>query len=855
MSKIANLIHTTACGTEPFDKNFGVGAQKKAVTGGYSPYPRVEKLRKLYRDTPMTLFSQRALEITDIYKNNPGLPPVIKKAMLIKTFTENNILTYNEGELLMTDDGSPPYGHNLFPEVVGWYYDELRDKPMYERPWNKVYYDEKVKEEILSIEDYWKGRSIEEVFRARLPWTASKGCIATGGQLVINPGVNVKNGVGHVTPNYEYALKKGLGGLKEDVRACQEKLGLPVTLDDFKASQLYEAEMITLDAMCNYLLRHAAFAKEKVNEFESQQTKDELLRMSEICEYLGNGGVPRNFWEALQLVYTIHIINVTECNGNAFAWGRMDQYMYPFYKADIENGTLTKEFIQELIETFYLKVETHGSILENEGLGLWRGGSRGWSGMALIVGGVDAEGNDVTNDLSFMFMDAMLHTRTVCPFITVRYHKNMPYELKVKAAELVRAGLGHPKFLNDDVAIDSLMRHGVPLEEARNYVNIGCVELEVPGATCGWHDTCYVTLPKILELALNNGECIACKGEECPIWGTGCRGGSGQVLGLQTGYLKDYKTFDEVIAAFEAQLKYWTDRAVLTINVLQDVHAELDDYPLLSLLIDGCNEKGKSFMWGGAKYNFAGLQGLGPATTADSLTALKKVVYEDKKYTPEEFYNALINNWEGYERLYQLVNSDKVPHYGNDDDVADEMMQYVFNTYTGLLRDYPPARGYHMIKSGTFSQVINLIFGQHIGATPDGRKHYEAISANIDPARTAHSHRDRNGPTAFARSVSKLDHARAASGTLVNIKFGPEIISGDQGRDDFLDFLDSYFEAGAYHVQFYVADRETLLDAQKNPDDYKDLMVRVSGFSAYFNILGKNFQDELINRTQHNSFD
>jgi formate C-acetyltransferase len=452
-----------------------------------------------------------------------------------------------------------------------------------------------------------------------------------------------------------------------------------------------------------------------------------------------------------------------------------------------------------------------------------------------------------------MFLDAMVHVRLANPYITVRYHEGTPYELKVKVAEVVRIGIGHPKMFNDKVAIDSLMRYGVSLEDARDYVNIGCVELEVPGKTCGWHDCCYVTLPKVLELALNNGKCLDCGGVLCPNYNTHCRG-VGKSLGLETGYLKDFKTFDEVIAAYEAQLKYWADRAILTVNVLQAVHAERDDSPLTSTVIQGCIESGKSWMNGGAKYNFAGLQCLGPATTADSLTALKKLVYEDKKVTAEEYYDALTKNWEGHERLYQLVNSDKIPHYGNDEDYADEMMQYVFDTYCNLLQSYPPARGFHKIKTGSVSQVMNLIFGMAVGATPDGRRHHEAISANIDPARTAVSNRDRSGPTALSRSIGKIDHAKAASGTLINMKFGVDTISGERGRDNFTDFLDAYLAQGAMHIQFMVTNRETLIEAQKKPEEYRDLLVRVSGFSSYFHSLNTNFQNELINRTEQ-SFD
>ncbi len=852
MSTNRKVIHTTCCGTEPFDKNFGVGPSKHYDYGGFSPYERIERLRKLFKETELTLDTGRLMAITEVYKANESKATIVKKALAVKRYTETCKLSYIEGELLLLDDGSPIYGYPLYPEVVSWFYNELKERPLYEREWDPIHYDEKMKEEVLSTEEYWKGKSIEEAFRTRLPKEAAKGCAAAGGMLVINPNVNVQYGVGHVTPNYEYALEKGLGGMKADVLAYKEKLGMPVTLDEVKAAEFYEAELIILEAFSNLFLRYAAFAKEKAAEYSSQQTKDELLHMSAMCEHLAEGA-PRDYWEAMQLVYAIHMMLFMECNGHAIALGRMDQYLAPFYEADLKAGKYTKDFMLEIIEFLYLKLETHGQIAEESGNNMWRGGSRGWGGDALILGGTDSEGKDVTNDLSFMFLDAMIHVRTQNPFITVRYHEEMPYELKVKAAELVRCGIGHPKFMNDKTCIDALMRYGIPLEEARNYVNIGCVELEVPGKTCGWHDTCYVTLPKVLELALNNGKCLDCAGEHCPNYNTCCRGVGGS-LGLETGYLKDFKTFDDVIAAYEAQLRYWADRAILTVNVLQDVHAEHDDYPLLSLLIDNCLEKGKSFMWGGAKYNFAGLQCLGPATVADSLTALKKLVYEDKKYSPEEFYDALSKNWEGYERLYQLVNSDKVPHYGNDEDYADEMMQYVFDTYHNTIQSYPPTRGIHKIKSGAFSQVINLIFGMACGATPDGRKHHEAISANIDPARTAISNRDQNGPTALARSIGKLDHGKAASGTLINMKFGADTISGEQGLENFVDFLDSYMAQGPLHIQFMVANRETLIEAQQKPEEYRDLLVRVSGFSAYFHSLCKGFQDELINRTEQ-SFD
>jgi formate C-acetyltransferase len=502
----------------------------------------------------------------------------------------------------------------------------------------------------------------------------------------------------------------------------------------------------------------------------------------------------------------------------------------------------------------YLKDSTTHLVNESAGdTDRWRNGIVGWITASFIVGGVDKDGNDATNDLSFMFLDAMVQTRLANPWLAVRWHDKTPYEFKVKYANMVRLGIGHPKFFNDNTCIDAWMRKGVSLEDARDYANVGCVELDLPGKCCGWVDTSYFSIAKVFELAINNGSCIACAGELCPN-NSRCKG-AGKALGLETGYLKDFKTFDEVREAFEAQLKYWADRCIQTVEIVQSVHGENDDWPFLSSLIEGCTESGKTLNESGAKYNFTGINALGPATAADSLSAMKQVIYEDKIATPEEFYDALVNDWKGHERLYALVNSDKVRHYGNDDDEADAMMDYVIGHYCDVFQSYPPTRGGKgIINTGAFSQTINVMFGLTIGATPDGRKAHEPISENIGAARTAGGARDSNGPTAYARSISKIDHGRMACGSLINMKFGVDTISGEQGLQNFIDLQDGYFAQGPLHIQYMVTNRDTLVDAQKHPNDYKDLLVRVSGFSSFFHTLSTSFQDELINRTEH-SFD
>lgn len=853
MSMSKNVAHTSARGVEPYDKCFGVGVHKKLESGGFSPYPRIERIREMYKTSPLFLDSGRALAFTAAYKEYEAQPIVIKKARALERYMKTCPLNYVEGELLLLDDGSKNFAAPVYLENGTWIYDELRDRPLDKRSYNPFVYDDKTRDEILSTEEYWKGKSIKDAFLARLPEDTAKGCASAGRMNIFNPSIMVDMGVGHITPNYEYGLQKGLGGIKTHVRQCREKLGTPTDIAGVRSLEFYDAELIVLDAISALFRRYAAFAKEQADVYSSQQTKDELLHMSEMCRHLAEKP-PRDFWEAVEFTYMIHVVAFMECNGQAIALGRTDQYLYPFYQKSLEDGTYTKDFMQELLEFFYLKLTTHEKLAPDTGNDQWRGGVRGWTSSALIVGGTDKDGNDVTNDLTFMLLDAMIHTRLVNPFITVRWHDGTPYELKVKVAEMVRLGMGHPKMMNDPVCEKALMRHGVSHEDAMDYVNIGCVELEAPGKTFGWHDNSYITLPKVLELALNNGRCFECSGERCRNYGTCCRG-VGKSIGLETGYLKDFKTFEEVRSAYEAQLKYWADRTVQAVDLLQACHIERDDYPFMSTLILDCTDSGKSLMQGGARYNFTGIQCLGPATTADSLTALKQVVYEEKKCTPEEFYDALLKNWEGHQRLYQLVNSDKVHHYGNDDDYADAMMKYVLDSFCNRLQSYPPTRGgIGVIKDGVLSTIINLLSGLVCGASPDGRKHHEAISENIGAARTAHSNRDRNGPTAYARSIGKLNHEEFGSGTLINMRFGSDTISGEKGRDNFIDFLDGYFKQGPMHIQFMVADRDTLIDAQKHPEEYQDLLVRVSGFSSYFHTLSKGFQDELINRTEQ-SFD
>lgn len=467
-------IHTTACGVVPYDHVYNtdhVGAGK-ATRGCYAPYERINRLRNFYfYDAPQYLDSFRVKIWTEVYKENESQPPVVKKARAMAKYLENCELSYNEGELLLTDDGTDVYHSFLYPEYTNWFYGDMHRAPMYTREYNPHLYTETTEEDVFGAEEYWKGKSVKEKILARMPEEVAKGCPEGGGVTIYNPQIMIETGIGHITANFGYALEKGLGGMKADVRAALEKVGKPTTMDGLKALQFHEAQLTVLEAWSTYFRRYAAFAKEKANEFSSQQTKDELLKMGEICGKLAEDA-PTDFWEALMLVNSIYRLEYLENGGFAISWGRMDQYLYPYYKYSLDNGIYTKDFMQELLDFMFLFASTAGGVMADiPGIDFYRGGTKGYSsGTAVIIGGVDKDGNDATNDLSFMLLDAMAQTRMCSPWPTVRWHDGTPYELKIKTVEVMRCGTGHPKILNDNVCIEAFRRYGVPLEEARDYV-------------------------------------------------------------------------------------------------------------------------------------------------------------------------------------------------------------------------------------------------------------------------------------------------------------------------------------------------------------------------------------------------
>jgi formate C-acetyltransferase len=546
----------------------------------------------------------------------------------------------------------------------------------------------------------------------------------------------------------------------------------------------------------------------------------------------------------LQLQYIATNIILIESNGHSVSYGRFDQYLYPYYRRDLENGTATKDFMQELLECFYIKVRTPTKLRDR--LTVISNTGRGLGGESLTIGGVDRNGHDATNDLSYMCLDAQAHVRGGVPWLCVRWHANTPREFKIKTANIIRIGTGQPKVYNDESAIPVQLAKGVTLEEARDYAVVGCVEVDTPGKEYGWHDSAYFNMSKVLELAINNGRCFGC-GSYCSRWEV-C-GGAGNRLGPETGSLASFKSFEEVKESFDKQMKYWIDQMIAGINIMDIAHQRLKPLPYLSLLIDGCIEKGLDVSAGGAIYNFNGPQGVGIGSVADGLAAIKQLVFDENKVSGEDYLTAIEKNWEGYETLYALVNSNKVHHYGNDDDYADELAQFAFNTYCKYVENRPDARG-GKFTPGVYSVSANVGLGMMQWAAADGKKIGEPISDCLGPVHNESGSHDICGPTAIVKSVTKLDHVRATNGTLLNWKFTPTSVSGETGRDNLISLLEVYFQNKGHHSQFNIVSRETLEDAMLNPEKYRHLMVRVAGYSAYFVELSQQLQMDIIGRTE-----
>ncbi len=816
-------------GIVPFDFNFETG-YKKGRGEGHSLLARTNKLRKDFLDGSFKIDSERALLVTEAYKMYED-EPIIRKRALVLNYLLNNITihTYDD-ELIVGNHGAPNKYAAVYPEFsYDWVIDEMENAPFEEREFDNFEIDEQTKADLRSIADFWKDKSVADEIKRNLTFEQQKASNLGIGLYFLN--LYMYGGVGHYVLNYEQLLEDGLVGYKQ-------KLVKHLKTASGEQKETWEAMLITIDGAINYAQRYAQKYNQLAQLSTDSSKKQEYLKIEQNLIAITKRS-PENIWEAMQLIHLATMVLYVDSSGHSISYGRLDQYLYKFYQKDIANKTFTKEFIQELIEAHYIKMGVPTKL--RDALTALANTGRTFGGESVTLGGVKADGSDACNELTMMMIDATAHTRMIVPWTCVRFHENTPHELKVKTFSAIKAGCGHPKVFNDQVAIKAQLKTGKSLVEARDYAIVGCVEISLPGKEFGWHDAAYFNQAKVFELALNDGRCLF------PLEQSLVK--PGERIGLATGDLTTFENIDDVKAAYVTQLQYFTNLMVEGIEVMENAHRKLMPTPFPSIFFDNCLATGVDLTAGGAQYNHTGPQGSGIGTIADSLAVIDQLAFKTKKYSQKELLDALKNNWEDAQKLYALVNSSKMPHYGNDDDYVDEFAKFAFDSYCKCIENKKNIRN-GTYKPGVYGVSSNVIFGMLTGPSLDGRKCAEPISDNMGPVHTNGGSHDILGPTAVANSVSKIDHARATNGTLLNWKFNPTSVSGETGTENLITLIDTYFNGGGMHSQFNIISSQTMKDAYNNPDQYRDMLVRVAGYSAYFVELSKPLQLDLIARTE-----
>ena len=823
----AEETHTDARGTEPFDKVYCLGYQVHHED--WSPFPRVNRLRQAFLDRKYWIDVERLRLVTEAYKEHPRAPRKLQCAYAFeKVLNECTLYVYDD-DLILGEIAAPAKASPIYPEFsVDWIIEEINNAPFEEREHDQFYIrNDEERAEILELCAWWQGQTIEDRINSRLDYDQRKG--SQLGEKIFQTNLYHYAGTGHLAIDYPRLMTLGYDGI---IAEAEEKLAALDMNDPEWADKRdwYRAVIIMHKASKNYIERYAKLCEEKAAEENDDTRREELTAMAANCHQVA-GGAPKSFWQALMLFNIATALIQVEGNGHSISYGRMDQWLYPFYEADIKSGAITKEFALELLEVEYVKMNNPTKLKDRGSMAVRNG--RGFGGESLTIGGMDAQGNDATNDLTMLMLEASAHTRMMNPWVCVRMHDKTPYELKVKTIECVRAGYGHPKIFNDAPAIKGMMRKGMPIEEARDYCVVGCVEIDLPGKEYGWHDAAYVNTPKMMEMVFNGGVSLR----------------TGEQLGPNTGSLETYQSFDELLESVDAQFTYWTNQMCASLNIIDAAHCERKPLPYVSAFYADCMESGHDLTEGGAKYNGIGPQASGMGTCADSLSTIKQLVFDEKRYTGAELLAAIRDNWEGHEKLYALVNSTKVHHYGNDDDYADELFKYMFECYCRHIAGRPTRRG-GQFNPGVYSVNANVAMGMNTYASLDGRKAGEAISDNMAPVHTDAGSHDVMGPTAIVNSLGKVDHSLASNGTLMNLRFPEDAVAGVEGRDNLVSFLSEYIAKQPMHVQFNIMSAAKMRAAQKHPEDYKDMLVRVAGYSAYFVELGKPLQKDLIQRTE-----
>jgi len=784
---------------------------------------RIRRLRKQSVTAKPYISPERAILMTEFYKRRittqESIP--VKRALAFKHLLENKKICINDGELIVGERGSAPKETPTYPEICCHLLKDLdvlnsRKKIPYavNEATKKAY-----KEKIIP---FWNGRSIRDAIFGKTSdeWKAAY-------EAGVFTEFLEQRAPGHTALD-DKIYKKGLIDFKKDIAKSLRDLDFLKDPNARKEKEELEAMKIAADAVIRFAKRHADLARKLAEKEGSVKRRKELEKIASVCEHVP-AYAPRDFWEALQHYWFIHLGVIIELNPwDAFNPGRLDQHLYSFYKKGLADKTLTKEDARELLQAFWIKFNNQPAPPK---VGVTAEESSTYTDFALInTGGVKADGSDAVNELSYLILDVVEEMRLTQPSSMVQISKKTPERFLKRAIEIIRTGFGQPSVFNTDEIIQELLRQGKLVEDARNGGASGCVETGAFGKE-SYILTGYFNMPKVLEITMNNG--VDPRTEK--------------KVGLETGDPAKFKSFDEFFKAFKNQLNYFVNIKIKGNSIIERLYAEQLPVPFLSLLISDCITKGKDYNDGGARYNTNYIQGVGLGTAADSLTAIKHNVFNKKHITMKKLLEILKRDFDKDENFrHRLLN--KTTKYGNDDEYADEDAKALFEAYFEAIDGKPNTKG-GCYRINLLPTTVHIYFGKMVGATPDGRKAGEPLSEGVSPVQGS----DHKGPTAVIKSVAKIDHVRTG-GTLLNQKFTPQLLSDDVGCDKLAHLIRTFFKLDGHHIQFNVVNSSMLRDAQKHPERYRDLIVRVAGYSDYFVDLDVDLQNEIIKRTEHASF-
>jgi formate C-acetyltransferase len=783
---------------------------------------RVARLRRQSLEAVPSISTERAELMTEFYRQDFGpLSAPMRRALAFRYLMEHKTVCIQEGELIVGEKGPAPKAAPTYPELCCHTLEDLdildaRDKiPFAVSLQARQVYQE-------CVIPFWGGKTMRElIFREMTEaWKAAyEAGVFTEFMEQRSPGHTVLD---------DKIYHKGFLDFKREIQDSLERLDFLADPEAYDKQEQLKAMAMCADALIRFAERHAEKARELAEREQDGARKQELERIAEVCSRVP-AHAPRDFWEALQYYWFVHLGVTLELNPwDAFNPGKLDQHLDPFYRQGLADGSLTREGAEELLQCFWIKFNNQPAPPK---VGVTAAESGTYTDFAQInLGGVKPDGSDAVNEVSFLILDVVEDMRLLQPSSSIQVSKKNPDRFIKRAAKIIRTGFGQPSVFNTDVVVQEMLRAGKSIVDARCGGTSGCVETGAFGKE-NYNLTGYFNMPKVLEITLHNGVDPR----------------TGRRIGPESGDPRAFETFDDLFRAFQRQLRYFVDVKIRGNHVVERLYARYMPAPFLSLLIDDCIAKGKDYHDGGARYDTSYIQGVGLGTMADALAALKYHVFDQKTLTMEELLAALREDFQGHERVRQMLLN-RTPRYGNDDDYADEVMLAVFNAYFNAIDGRKNTRG-GTYRINLLPTTVHVYFGSVMGASPDGRRAGMPLSEGISPVQGA----DRRGPTAVIQSAAKMDHVRTG-GTLLNQKFTPGLLQKDEDLDKLVHLIRTYFKLDGHHIQFNVIDAATLRAAQANPEEYRDLIVRVAGYSDYFCDLGQALQDEIIARTEHRSF-